>query len=90
MRSPMSRGLNSRIGEESSDMTVAFDLHGGDGVFRFLALGFGVHGLYLKGLDDSVESKYSMFSLLRDCEIERWVGCLGVGLGMRIEGFCRL
>ena len=41
-------------------MTVAFDLYGGDGVFKFLALGFGVHGLDLKGLDNSIESKFSM------------------------------
>ena len=60
MRSSMSWALIPPMGEESSDMTVAFDLYGGDGVFKFLALGFGVHGLDLKGLDNSIESKFSM------------------------------
>jgi hypothetical protein len=42
---------------------VAFDLYGGgDGVRKFLDLGFGVHGLELKGLAGSIASKYSMFS----------------------------
>lgn len=41
-------------------MTVAFDLYGGDGVFKFLDLGFGAHGLEWKGLASPIESKYSM------------------------------
>jgi hypothetical protein len=59
----MSWALIPRSGEESSEMTVAFDLYGGDGVFKFLDLDFGVHGLGLKGLDSSIESKYSMFRI---------------------------
>ena len=44
-------------------MTLALDLYGGDGVFRFLDLGFGlgVRGLELKWLPRSVGSKYAMF-----------------------------
>jgi hypothetical protein len=45
------------MGEESSDMTVAFDLYGGDGVCKFLDLGCGVHGSELKGLASSIASK---------------------------------
>ena len=51
-------------------MTVALDLCGGDSVWKFLDLGFGVHGLELKGLARSIASKYSMIELLRDCETE--------------------
>lgn len=71
MRSSMSWALIPPMGEESSDMTVAFDLYGGDGVFTFLALGFGVHGLDLKGLDSSIESKYSIFRF--PAELWDWV-----------------
>ena len=58
-------------------MTVALDLYGGDGVRKFLDLGFGVDGLELKGLARSIASKYSMFDLLRDCESEWWASCRG-------------
>ena len=53
--------LPLQTGDESSDTTVAFDLYGGDGVRKLLGLGFGVHGLELKGLASSIASKYSMF-----------------------------
>jgi hypothetical protein len=45
-------------------------------VRKFLDLGLGVHGLEFKGLARSIASKYSMFEVLRDCEIEWWASCL--------------
>ena len=76
MRSSMSKALIWLTGEESSDMTVAVDLYGGDGVFKVLGRGFGVHGLDLEGLASSIESKYSMLDVLRCYGIEWWASCL--------------
>jgi hypothetical protein len=55
-------------------------------VRKFLDLGFGVHGLELKGLAGSIASKYSMFGLLRDCEIGRRASCRG-SVGREEVGF---
>jgi hypothetical protein len=69
---------------------VAVDLYGGDDVRKFLALGFGVHGLELKGLARSIASKYSMAGLLSNKLVRLSGGrAAWIERGRRELGFCR-